>query len=243
VRTPPEGNDGEPIGFKGLASVFNKRAKIGGGMWGWLEEIAPGTFAETIEADDIRMLKNHNTDLPLARNTTGALRLSESKRGLETDADMDPTTYAFDLAVNLERGTVSQMSFGFEVKADEWITLDDDDPDKGKVVEPELRIIKRVKLWEVSPVTFPAYVDTDAALRVRDFDTIARSLGLDDEQLHALAVEARNAGNAQDVVAALATRLGQPTAPAIAPSSDTPAERTRRAIAASLFPTRISRVA
>jgi hypothetical protein len=239
----PAGDDG-PIGFKGLASVFNKRTKIGGkSMFGWLEEIAPKTFEESIGKDDIRMLKNHNTDLPLARNTAGSLRLDESKRGLEVDADMTPTTYAVDLALSLEAGDVSQMSFGFEVLKETWITLDDDDPDKGKVVEPELRVIEKVKLWEVSPVTFPAYVDTDAALRMRDFDTIARSLGLDDEQLHAVAVEARNAGNAQDVVAALATRLGQPTAPATAPSSGTPAERTRRAIAASMFPTRFTRVA
>lgn len=214
IRAQVESSD--PIGFKGTAALFDKRALIGSGPFGFLEEFRSGAFLETIEVDDIRMLKNHNDDLPLARNTAGSLRLGEVKSGLSTDADMDPTSYARDLAISLDRGTVNQMSVAFEVLDEEWVTLPDDDPDKGVVMEPELRIVKRVKLWEVSPVTFPAYVDTDAALRSRNLATIAERLGLADAQrLHTVASELRKSEPDPEVIRALIGGLDQ--APAIAP--------------------------
>lgn len=232
-----------PIGFKGIAAVFDTRAKIGSSMWGWFEEIRAGAFEQSIDEDDIRMLKNHNTDLVLARNKADNLRLEEVEKGLSTDADMTPTTYAVDLALSLDAGDVSQMSFGFEIKEEEWITLDDDDPDKGKVVEPELRVIKRVKLWEVSPVTFPAYTDTEAGLRVADIDVLGQRFAIEGDALEKVAAEIR-AGNADvALVRALATRPGAkapaiaPKAPTTEPRSESRSERTLRDRAADLFPT------
>lgn len=223
-----------PIGFKGHAAVFGKRARIGASMWGWFEVVQAGAFAQSIGEDDIRMLKNHNTDLPLARNTAGSLRLTEDEIGLLVDADMDPVSYARDLAISLERGTVSQMSFGFEVKSEEWVTLADDDPDKGKVVEPELRILSRAKLWETSPVTFPAYIDTDASLRAPDLEALARGLDLDQERLHEAAVAVRG-GNLEDfrrlIVAGTSPAAIPGTAPAITPSPTTPVGRSNYQLA------------
>lgn len=176
LRKVEQRQAGEPIGFKGLAALFDQRTLIGSAGWGFFEEIAPGAFAETIVEDDIRMVLNHDDSKPLARNKTEppSLRLEEIDEGLGVDADMDPTSYALDLAISLERGTVSQMSFAFKALDVEWVILDDDDEDKGVVMEPELRIVKRVKLWEVSPVTFPAYNDTEAALRSAVADQICR---------------------------------------------------------------------
>lgn len=203
VRAPQ--GDG-PIGFKGHAAVFDTRVRIGG-RWGWFEEIDPRAFDSALERpDDVRMLKNHNTDLVLARTAADNLRLDTDNIGLFVDADMTPTTYAKDLALSLNTGDVSQMSFGFRVLKDEWSTINAGEDD-----EAELRVIQDVELWEVSPVTFPAYADTDASLRAREADLICRSLGLDTpEERHRVVAALAETDPNPDLAAALraaATRL------------------------------------
>ncbi len=56
------------------------------------------------------------------------------------------------------------MSFGFQVVKDDWQLIDVETTD-GDTVQAELRILREVKLFEVSAVTFPAYTDTEASLR------------------------------------------------------------------------------
>jgi uncharacterized protein len=153
-------DDAESIGFRGHAAVFGKRTWIGPRKWGFFEEIRAGAFAKTITEADVRMLQNHDPNLVLARNKVasgpGSLRLSEDAIGLLTDADMLPTSYARDLALAIERQVVNQMSFAFEPVVEEW-TEDDQGNDVRTLVE--------VRLWDVSPVTYPAFEETDASLR------------------------------------------------------------------------------
>lgn len=169
--------EGEPIGFTGHAAMFGKRTWIGPKRWGFFEQVASGAFTKTIKEADVRLLVNHNPDLLLARNKAGTLRLSEDKVGLATDADIAPTTYGHDLAVLLERGDISQMSFAFEVIKDTWEVLED---------ENELRTLQEVRLWDVSVVTYPAYEDTDAKLRNAANELLER-LGVDDQQARRMA--------------------------------------------------------
>ena len=140
----------------GHAAVFNTIA--GDGLW-FREKIAAGAFSESIGQDDIRALWNHDSNIVLGRNTSGTLALREDEKGLWVEIDPPDTQSARDLMVSIERGDVSQMSFGFEVLTDEWERKED---------EPDLRILKKVKLWDVSPVTFPFYTQTDVALRSHD---------------------------------------------------------------------------
>jgi HK97 family phage prohead protease len=167
----------DTIGFGGHAAVFDSRAWIGSKRWGFWEEIAPGAFAKTITESDVRFLHNHNPDLILARNAAGTLRLTEDRVGLAVDADMAPTSYAQDLALSLERGDVTQMSFAFEMIAYEWSYLEDG---------TEMLRHLEVSLADVSTVTYPAYPTTDASLR---FDAVAaaRSAGWDDTEVDQLA--------------------------------------------------------
>lgn len=148
-----------PIAFEGHAAVFNTPTRVRDWFGEYEEQVAAGAFRETIQVDDIRMLFNHNPDKPLARNTAGTLWLAEDDVGLLVRAEMLPTSYARDLAMALESGVVSQMSFGFTVIEDRWDVLDDG---------TERRTLLKVRLWEVSPVTFPAYPTTDAGLRAID---------------------------------------------------------------------------
>ncbi|MEJ7763876.1 MAG: HK97 family phage prohead protease [Acidimicrobiales bacterium] len=163
--------DGAAIGFKGHAAMFGKRTWIGPKRCGFWEVVGDDAFTKTLGEADVRFLINHDPNLLLARNKAGTLRLSEDGKGLATDADMAPVSYAQDLAVLLERGDISQMSFAFEVVKDSWEELDDGN---------ELRTLDEVRLWDVSVVTYPAYEDTDAGLRSFAFDALCRSAGIDD---------------------------------------------------------------
>jgi len=207
--------DGDPIGFKGTASVFNKPTKIGG-RWGWWEQIDPGAYDSALErGDDARMLKNHNTDLPLARVSAGNLRLAVGSDGLDVDADMVPTTYAQDLALTLDAGVVTQMSFAFSLAADKWEILDADQPWGGKEGDELRTLLDFSLLWEVSPVTFPAYADTDAQLK--SFDSLMHDLGVDDvAERQRLVVALRSGDPSPDLaerLRAAAMRLDAPATP------------------------------
>lgn len=156
---------GATIGFAGHAAVFDQRTSIGNPLtWGFYEQVAPGAFTKTIREADVRFLIDHDPSLLLARTKSGTLRLSEDKVGLYADADLAPTTYGRDLAVLLERGDVSQMSFGFEVIKEDS-TYEKVERSNGDTVDVEVRTIREAKLWDVSVVTFPAYESTDAQLR------------------------------------------------------------------------------
>jgi HK97 family phage prohead protease len=156
--------NGAAIGFAGHAAVFDYRTSIGNPLsWGFYEQIAPGAFTKTIKEADVRFLIDHDPSLLLARTKSGTLRLSEDLVGLAADADLAPTTYGRDLAVLLERGDVSQMSFGFQVVKDDWTK--EQVETNGDPVDVEVRTIREAKLFDVSVVTFPAYEGTDATLR------------------------------------------------------------------------------
>jgi HK97 family phage prohead protease len=136
----------------GHAAVFNSPTDLG---W-FREQIRPGAFAESVKADDIRALFNHDPNHVLGRNKAGTLRLAEDDKGLAIEIDPPDTQLARDLLVSMERGDVSQMSFGFYVEKQEW---DETNP------KSPLRTLIKVRLFDVSPVTFPAYEDTDASVR------------------------------------------------------------------------------
>jgi hypothetical protein len=94
----------------------------------------------------------------LGRNRAGTLKLSEDERGLKIEIDPPDTQFARDLMVSIERGDISQMSFGFETIKDSW-----ERSAEGNNLD--IRTLEKVRLWDVSPVTFPFYKETDVAVR------------------------------------------------------------------------------
>lgn len=149
-----EQNDEEKREMVGHAAVFGEATDIGG--W-FMEQVEPGAFRSTIRNDDVRALFNHDPNFVLGRNTSGTLKMSEDKNGLKTRIFPPDTQVARDLQVSIDRGDISQMSFAFQVLEEEWI--------RGEKKDLDLRKIKKVRLFDVSPVTFPAYEGTDIALR------------------------------------------------------------------------------
>lgn len=152
--------------FFGHAAVFNSRTAIGNPLtWGFYEEIADGAFTKTLSEGDSRYLVDHDTRLVVSRVSAGSLRLAQDQIGLAVESDLDERlSYVGDLIVNLDNRNITGMSFGFQVVKDDWEMVDVETLD-GDKASAELRIIREVKLFEVSAVTFPAYEDTDAGLR------------------------------------------------------------------------------
>jgi HK97 family phage prohead protease len=140
----------------GYVARFNKPSED---LGGFTEKIAPGAFRDTIKGDDIRALKNHNPDWVLGRTINNTLRLKENARGLKMEVDLPDTTYARDLAVSIERGDITGQSFGFHTLEDSW------EVKKRDGEEVNIRTLEKVALLDCGPVTFPAYPQTDVAVR------------------------------------------------------------------------------
>ena len=138
--------------ISGYAAVFNSVSE----ELSWFKEkIEPGAFGESIGTDDIRALWNHDSNYVLGRNKSGSLMLVEDQHGLKIEIDPPDTQWARDLMVSIDRGDVSQMSFGFQTITDKWEMSEGVD----------MRTLLKVRLFDVSPVTFPAYPDTEVGLR------------------------------------------------------------------------------
>lgn len=146
-------DDDNTVRVVGHAAVFNQEADIAGMF---REIIEPGAFIRAIQESDVPFLIEHD-DLPLARNRSGTLHLSEDSVGLRIEAELDLSDPDVQRIVpKMRRGDLDKMSFAFRVKREEWVEDEDDIP---------LRILRDVDLFDVSIVTTPAYGGTDIALR------------------------------------------------------------------------------
>lgn len=156
VEFRKDGDEGGKI--EGVAAVVNKRTDLG---W-YEEEIAKGAF-DGVMKDDVRALFNHDPNRVLARTTSGTLQLSINDRGdLMYSYETPDRTYARDLEDSVSKKDVDQSSFAFSIKEERWIWADERS-DGGK---KDLRIIEKLeRLYDVSPVTYPAYQDTSVAKR------------------------------------------------------------------------------
>ena len=144
----------EPV-IEGYASVFDSWSEELGGEFPFRERVVKGAFEESIQRDDIRALFNHDPNYVLGRNTSNTLTLEEDEKGLRVRITPPQTQWAKDLLVSIKRGDITQMSFGFTVILDRWSYEDNID----------IRELLKVKLYDVSPVTFPAYSQTECGIR------------------------------------------------------------------------------
>lgn len=151
--------EGGPI-IEGYFAVFNSDYEI----WpGAIEQVAPGAFTSAL-GGDIRALADHDTRIVLGRTTAGTLELREDDRGLYGSIKINPEDQeAMNLYHRVQRGDVTQCSFGFDIKDEEYQHRPDGS---------DLWVIRDVVLYEVSVVTFPAYAETSVQARKDDINTI-----------------------------------------------------------------------
>jgi HK97 family phage prohead protease len=151
-------NEDDTGAIVGHASVFDSWSETLGCLFPFKEIVRKGAFLDTIVRDDIRALFNHDPNYVLGRNKAGTLELSEDEIGLSVRITPPNTSWAKDLVMSIKRGDISQMSIGFIVEEDTWGTKDGID----------IREIRKVQLFDVSPVTFPAYLETDVGVRAME---------------------------------------------------------------------------
>ena len=116
----------------GYAAVFNEESED---LGGFIEIIKPGAFSDVLD-NDVRALWNHDANYLLARTTSGTLQISQDAL--------------------LRRGDVTQSSFGFSIKKDEWVS-------RNGITYRYIHSVSR--LFDVSPVTYPAYPATTSQLK------------------------------------------------------------------------------
>lgn len=154
-----EAQDGKLPTIVGYAAKFDVPTDIGDvRTWGFREIIRKGAFARTIKEGDIRALFNHNTDLIVGRSSAGTLRLSEDEVGLRYEIDPPNTQAGRDLVESIRRKDIRGSSFLFTPRKETWGR----DPADENIY---LRELVDVDVFELGPVTFPQYEETEADIR------------------------------------------------------------------------------
>jgi HK97 family phage prohead protease len=154
--------DGDAKKLGGYAALFDSETVIAGAF---REVIKRGAFTDAVTRDDVRATFNHDPNFVLGRTTSGTLTIAEDERGLRYDVTPPDTTWARDLMTSVSRGDVTQSSFAFRVTRDAWPAV--------KRGELPLRSIEAVELYDVSPVTYPAYESTTVAVRAQAASVVA----------------------------------------------------------------------
>jgi hypothetical protein len=151
----------------GYAALFNNPSERMGRI---IETIDPRAFNQVLASNpDVRFQAEHS-GLALARTANDTLRMRVDERGLYFEADLNPNVQASrDLYALVERGDITQMSFGFTIG-------DEDIDDRGDTVRAHITRIEQ--LFELSAVTFPAYAQTSVMAVPDEF---AYGPGMDDD--------------------------------------------------------------
>lgn len=139
-----------------VAGYAARFGELSDDLGGFYEIIEPGFFDGVLD-DDVRALWQHDARYVFGRTKARTLILRADEQGLWYAADPPQAGWAQDALESIRRGDVTQSSFGFSVAEDAWEKLAD-----GTVVR---RLVRASALYDVSPVTFPAYPTTSATAR------------------------------------------------------------------------------
>jgi uncharacterized protein len=168
IREDDEGG----MRLEGYAALFNSRSQ---NLGGFTEVIEPGAFSRSLKSrNDVKLLWNHESGAVLGSTRAGTLTLVEDERGLKVSALLPNTTHGRDARELISRGDVTGFSFGFSMPArggDEWSS------------DGTERVLKSVRLHEVSLTPFPAYTATNGTATVRGLDKVAERAQVDADQL------------------------------------------------------------
>ncbi len=149
--------DGKPV-LTGYAAKYGTDSKP---IWDeFIETIAPDAFKRTVTEAliDVRALFNHSKNMLLGRLGSKTLRLYNDETGLRFELDVPDTTLGRDTLELVKRGDIYGMSFAFRTVKDAWVYP----ATRGGMAK---RTLIDVDVYDVSPVTDPAYEDTSVAVR------------------------------------------------------------------------------
>ena len=150
-------NDAGKFALRGYAARFNSVYNMG---W-FTEEVHRDAF-KNADMSDVRILLNHDSNQILGRTAAGTARVGIDKEGLWYEVDLPKSPNGDNVRVAVERGDISQSSWGFTLRISDSGNGDKWEKRDGK----EHRILTDIDtVFDASPVTFPANPDTTVAQR------------------------------------------------------------------------------
>ena len=157
LRMVPVEDGAEPSFFvEGYASTFQPYVLMTVDDIDYSERIEPTAFDEA-DMSDVVFRVDHQGPV-YARTSAGTVQVWTDEHGLAQRTDLGKTQRARDLYADIAAGNYPQMSFAFSVAEDHY--------DKAT----HTRIIDRIaKVYDVSPVVFPANPTTELSVSTRDY--------------------------------------------------------------------------
>lgn len=135
---------------------------------GWFTEEVDRRALENADMSDVRVLLNHDPNMILGRTAAKTARVGVDKTGLWYEVELPESPNGQNARVAIERGDITQSSWGFMLRYTKESNGDRWEKREGK----EHRVLTDVKMvFDASPVTFPANPDTTVAKRNFDIQS------------------------------------------------------------------------
>lgn len=159
-----ENRENEPSAIVGYAARIYRQSEPGTQFQlapGVVERIMPGAFDKSLSrGDDVAALFNHNPDKVLGRTKSGTVVLSADSNGLKYRITPNESSSVTKEVISyIARGDITGSSFAFTIDKEEWRSEGKGDN------RVDVREISNLTLYDVSPVTYPAYEATSVGLR------------------------------------------------------------------------------
>jgi HK97 family phage prohead protease len=143
----------------GIGAVVESRTDLG-----WFEETVKRGAFDGADMTDVVALFNHDPNQILGRTSAGTATVSINEDGnlrYSFIPDMENPVHK-SVVRSIQRGDIKQSSFAFSIKRDggsAWLSSEK----YGDMGHREIRAIDKV--YDVSPVTYPAYSTTSVSAR------------------------------------------------------------------------------
>lgn len=134
--------------IEGYASTFGNKDFVG-------DIVQPGAFKKTLaeRASKVKLLWQHDPSQPLGK----PIHMEEDSKGLYVEAKISKSRLGDEALELIQDGVIEDFSIGYDVLKDEYDT------------QEKTRLLKELKLYEFSVVTFPAN-EQAAILGVKNYD-------------------------------------------------------------------------
>ncbi|WP_257230758.1 HK97 family phage prohead protease [Streptomyces sp. UH6] len=193
ARAEGAAEEGDGRTLSGYAATFGDPTEINSWEGNFFETIRKGAFRKTIRETQPVMQFDHGRHPLIGSIPIGAITtLREDDQGLFIEGRISDNWLMQPVRDAIAEGSVTGMSFRFEVVREEWRDA------QGKRLKPEevpdllwmpgdrgplQRELIEVRMRELGPVVFPAYESTSVSVRARD---VADGLVHDEETTHRL---------------------------------------------------------
>ena len=152
----PEAENEDSFKVEGYASTFDTYKLFTIDGVDYFERIEPTAF-DNADLSDVVFRVDHEGRV-YARTSAGTVQLWVDEHGLGQKTDLSRTQRAKDLFYDIKAGNYPKMSFAFTVAEDHYDSASN------------TRIIDRIaKVFDVSPVSFPANPTTELGVATRDY--------------------------------------------------------------------------